>query len=230
MMSVKTALMKRSPRTFCPINTLDSKEIHMKKLNPFAAFALATAVTALGSGTVLAQDTTNQDLNTGTQTTQTQRDQDMYSTPKSKPTTKPSTSTSTIPSDQSSQRAKDVVSQTPAADRANKPDHAGMERMEHRGYVDTTPVNGVQASDLIGAEVKTKGGENVGPVDDLIIDENGQIVAILIGVGGFLNMGQKDVAIGWDDVTRSGDADDQLLTIDMTRDDLRPAPEYARQD
>lgn len=44
----------------------------------------------------------------------------------------------------------------------------------------------MQASRLIGAEVKTSDAEEVGPLDDLIIDENGQVVAIVIGVGRFL--------------------------------------------
>lgn len=207
----------------------------MKKLYPFAVYALATAVTALGSGSVLAQNATSHDDAIEAQTQSAQRYQDdthSASTPGTKPTpgNKPTTGAATgatTPNVNSSDRAKQAVSQTPAADRANKPDHA---RSQNRGYIDSAPVNGMQASDLIGAEVKTTGGENVGPVDDLIIDENGQVVAIVIGVGGFLNMGEKDVAIGWDDVTRTGTSDEPELRINVTRDDLRPAPEYAKQD
>jgi sporulation protein YlmC with PRC-barrel domain len=88
----------------------------------------------------------------------------------------------------------------------------------------------MHASDLIGAKVKTTGGEDVGPVNDLIIDEKGQVAAIVVGVGGFLGMGQRDVAIGWDDVTRSGTADDLELRIDATREDLRSAPEFKKLD
>ena len=102
--------------------------------------------------------------------------------------------------------------------------------MQNRGYISSAPANGTQASNLIGAGVTTTGGENVGPVSDLIIDQHGQIVAIIVGVGGFLGMGEKDVAIGWDDVTRSGTSDEQELQIDVTREDLRPAPEFARHD
>jgi sporulation protein YlmC with PRC-barrel domain len=103
-------------------------------------------------------------------------------------------------------------------------------QLQNRGYIASAPANGLEANYLIGAEVKTTGGEDVGPVEDLIIDENGQVVAIVVSVGGFLGLGQKDIAIGWDDVTMSGSADDQELQIDATRDELSSAPEYESQD
>jgi len=98
----------------------------------------------------------------------------------------------------------------------------------------------MHASDLIGAKVSTSSDKNVGPVEDLIIDRNGQIVAVVVSVGGFLGMGQKHVAIGWDHVTalgaldakkaqeatKSRTADDLELRIDVTREDLRDAPEF----
>lgn len=98
--------------------------------------------------------------------------------------------------------------------------------MHNKGYLDSAPANSTHASNLIGAEVKTTNDENVGSVSDLIIDDNGQVVAIVVGVGGFLGMGEKDVAIGWDDVTRSSSPDDNELRIDLTREGLMSAPEF----
>lgn len=103
-------------------------------------------------------------------------------------------------------------------------------RMDHRGYMSSVPADGMQASNLMGATVKTTGNEDVGSVDDLIIDRDGQIVAIIVGVGGFLGMGETDVAIGWDDVTLSGHSDDLELRIDQTEADLRNAPQFERRD
>jgi hypothetical protein len=51
-------------------------------------------------------------------------------------------------------------------------------RMQNRGYMAHAPAHGMQASNLIGAEIKTTDNKNVGPVNNLIIDENGQVVAI----------------------------------------------------
>lgn len=104
----------------------------------------------------------------------------------------------------------------------------GQSQMQNRGYLDTTPASGMHASNLIGAEIKTTNDEEVGPVSDLIINKDGQIVAIVVGVGGFLGMGEREVAIGWDDVRRSRASDDkeQDLRINATRETLRSAPEY----
>jgi sporulation protein YlmC with PRC-barrel domain len=102
--------------------------------------------------------------------------------------------------------------------------------MHDRGFISTAPASGIQASDLIGAKVRSTDDENVGSVDDVIIDENGQVVAIIVGVGGFLGLGQKDVAISWDNVTRSGAVDDPELRVDVTRESLLNAPEFERRD
>lgn len=114
-----------------------------------------------------------------------------------------------------------------ATDTRNASDES---RMHKRGYMASSPANAMQMSTLIGAEVKTASDENVGSVSDLIIDKNGQVVAIVVGVGGFLGMGEKDVAIGWGHVTKSDTGDEQELQVDVTREDLRSAPEFETQD
>lgn len=105
-------------------------------------------------------------------------------------------------------------------------DKRDQSHTQYRGFLDAIPAEGLQASTLIGAEVKTTGDEEVGSVSELIIDSKGQVVAIVVGVGGFLGMGERNVAIGWDDVSRTGNADDQELRIMMTRDQLSSAPEF----
>lgn len=99
-------------------------------------------------------------------------------------------------------------------------------QMQNKGYLSAAPADGTHASNLIGAEVKTTNDEEVGSVSDLIIDDKGQVVAIVVGVGGFLGMGEKDVAIGWDDVTRSSSPDDKGLQINLSREELMSAPEF----
>lgn len=111
-------------------------------------------------------------------------------------------------------------------------------QMQNRGYMASIPAKSMQGSNLIGAEVKTMGGDEVGPVEDLIIGQDGQITAIVVGVGGFLGLGERKVAIGWDDVTKSvaADADDldmwddMELRINATRESLSAAPEFEAQE
>lgn len=99
-------------------------------------------------------------------------------------------------------------------------------QMQNKGYLSAAPANATHASNLIGAKVKTTNNEDVGSVSDLIIDDNGQVMAIVVGVGGFLGMGEKNIAIGWDDVSRSSSPDDKGLQINLTREGLMSAPEF----
>ena len=50
-------------------------------------------------------------------------------------------------------------------------------------------------SDLRGTRVYGVNNENVGSINDIVVDRKGQLIALIVGVGGFLGMGQKDVAI-----------------------------------
>lgn len=112
-------------------------------------------------------------------------------------------------------------------DRNNMMDNS---RMKNQDYLTAVPANGMHASNLIGADVRTNNDEDIGDVVDLIIDGNGQIKAIIVSVGGFLGMGEKDVAVGWNNVQRSGRAGEQELRIDVSRDDLKAAPKFEKRD
>jgi sporulation protein YlmC with PRC-barrel domain len=55
--------------------------------------------------------------------------------------------------------------------------------------------NQMMASDLIGTRVVSANNESIGDINDVIVDRNGQAIAAVVGVGGFLGIGEKDVAI-----------------------------------
>ncbi|WP_315762785.1 MULTISPECIES: PRC-barrel domain-containing protein [unclassified Bradyrhizobium] len=57
-----------------------------------------------------------------------------------------------------------------------------------------------RASKLSGVKVYNNNNENIGSIDDLLTDKNGQVKAVVIGVGGFLGMGEHLVAIPFDQV------------------------------
>lgn len=203
--------MKRVSRTYCPKDTIDMKEIHMKKLHSLAFYALVTPVITLSSGVLFAQQSTVEDAGH-----QQQSSQGAHSDTRS--------TSSPTQSDQTTRPAGQADAQS-VADQLKTPVQS---RKQSRGYMVTVPTNGLQVSDLIGAEVSTMGDENVGQVDDLIIDANGQIVAIVVAVGGFLGLGEKSVAIGWDDITKSGNSDELKLRINLTRESLGSAPEIKK--
>ena len=55
-----------------------------------------------------------------------------------------------------------------------------------------------RASKLMGLDVYNEANEKLGDINELILDKNGKVAAVVIGVGGFLGMGEHDIAISMD--------------------------------
>ncbi len=52
-----------------------------------------------------------------------------------------------------------------------------------------------QISELIGSAVYDEAGDRIGTVDDVTVDDSGAVSSVIIGVGGFLGIGEKHVAV-----------------------------------
>lgn len=50
-------------------------------------------------------------------------------------------------------------------------------------------------STLIGRNVENSNGDSLGDINNIVVDENGSVTAVVIGVGGFLGIGEKDVGV-----------------------------------
>ena len=57
--------------------------------------------------------------------------------------------------------------------------------------------------------------DEIGEVEDVVLDETGQVIGLTVDVGGFLGMGEKSVLLPLDDVrvVRTGDDDDDLVVV-----------------
>ena len=87
------------------------------------------------------------------------------------------------------------------------------------------------ASNLIGLSVTNAENERLGEINDLVTDENGKIVAALIGVGGFLGIGEKDVAVRFEDLKLSRDEDNAVTAmLNANQDALASAPDFETLD
>jgi sporulation protein YlmC with PRC-barrel domain len=83
------------------------------------------------------------------------------------------------------------------------------------------------ASTLIDKPAVNSQGETIGDVNDLVTDRNGKVIAALIGVGGFLGIGEKDVAVRFEDLKLSRDKNDNVkVTVNISKDMLASAPDY----
>jgi len=86
------------------------------------------------------------------------------------------------------------------------------------------------ASKFNGTNVIGTDDKKIGEVSDVLFDNEHKAVAFIIGVGGFLGIGQKDVAIAPSSFqTVAGkDATDLKLRLAMTKDELKAAPTFER--
>ncbi len=83
------------------------------------------------------------------------------------------------------------------------------------------PVN--LASKIMGSPVYTVGGKKVDDVADIVFDNNHKMIALTVGVGGFLGMDETYVAIPMKDITFSSVTNKLKVMTDLTKADLRAA-------
>jgi sporulation protein YlmC with PRC-barrel domain len=82
------------------------------------------------------------------------------------------------------------------------------------------------ASDYIGKRVYDASGNDIGEVNDIILSTDGKLAATILGVGGFLGIGEKDVAVPVGAVKFVKDGDTARLQIAATKEQLQAAPGY----
>jgi sporulation protein YlmC with PRC-barrel domain len=81
-------------------------------------------------------------------------------------------------------------------------------------------------SDYIGKRVYDASGNDIGEVNDIILSADGKLAATILGVGGFLGIGEKDVAVPVGAVKIVKDGDTARLQIAATKEQLQAAPGY----
>lgn len=83
--------------------------------------------------------------------------------------------------------------------------------------------NGARASKIIGAAVQNEQNERVGKVDDLIVAPDDRITMAIVSVGGFLGVGEKLVAVPWQQLRAEGD---HLVLPGASKDTMGAAPGF----
>ncbi len=80
----------------------------------------------------------------------------------------------------------------------------------------------------VGAEQEW---DDIGEINDLIVNANGEVTAVILGVGGFLGLGERDVSVSMDAikiVREEGDSNDRFLVVKTSKEALEQAPEFDR--
>jgi len=92
--------------------------------------------------------------------------------------------------------------------------------------IGTLPSGGVPISDYYKQSVYDTRDNKIGDVKDLLLDESGKINAVIIGVGGFLGMGEKNVAVPFSSLKVAEKNGDRYLVMETTKEALETAPDY----
>lgn len=95
----------------------------------------------------------------------------------------------------------------------------------------TVMANGMLASEVIGENVYNSSAddaEKIGDVNDIVLSQDGQTESVIIGVGGFLGMGEKNVAIPFDKLSWVEKDNDRWLVAETTREQLDAQPAFDR--
>ena len=89
----------------------------------------------------------------------------------------------------------------------------------------------MRASKLIGTKVVNTANETIGDINEIVLGKDGKVAAVVIGVGGFLGMGEREVAVNFNSIRMSRDQSNNLiLTMNTSKDILKDAPAWRWED
>ena len=99
-----------------------------------------------------------------------------------------------------------------------------------QGLITMQDENTFMGSKLMNATVYSPQNESIGDVNDVILTRDGKVEGVVVGVGGFLGIGEKDVAIKMDRIKMTETDNGVQLVLEATKDELAAAPEFTSKD
>jgi len=96
------------------------------------------------------------------------------------------------------------------------------------GYMTGFQPGQMLATGMIGSYVYGPNNETIGDVNDFVLDRDGKIAAAVIGVGGFLGVGERNVAVPFAQIRMQERDGRSTLTLNATKDQLQQAPAFDR--
>lgn len=93
-------------------------------------------------------------------------------------------------------------------------------------FTDRQSPGEVQSTSLIGAPVLNMAGETIGKVSYLLLDGSGRVTTAVLGVGGFLGIGEKNVGVPFASLKTEAEDGKTTFRLDATRSDIEAAPSF----
>ncbi len=111
------------------------------------------------------------------------------------------------------------------------PDKSTKSLEQNAQFLNEQKSDDILASTIIGQPAVNGQDEGIGEVNDLVTDRSGKILAALIGVGGFLGIGEKDVAVRFEDLKLVRDENNNAkVVLNVSKETLASAPDYKTLD
>ena len=79
---------------------------------------------------------------------------------------------------------------------------------------------------ILGGTVSAQDGKVLGRLIDVLVDDTGKPEAAVIDVGGFMGLGARKIAVHWSTLHFAPADPKQAITLDLTLDQIKAAPEY----
>ena len=84
------------------------------------------------------------------------------------------------------------------------------------------------AKKLIGRNVKNNNNDTIGEIESVYLDANGKVDSVIVGVGGFLGVGERYARLHWKDLQISDNG--EKVVVNMTKDQLKAMAPYKYKD
>jgi sporulation protein YlmC with PRC-barrel domain len=134
--------------------------------------------------------------------------------------------------EETKQRAQEAQTLSRQAQQAEHQQQQGQQQQGQHGEGRLNTAGLFRTGDLVGMDVRSRDGQDIGKIEDLTIDaKNGRIAYAVITSGGFLGMGDKLVAVPWNSLqvqTGQGDrANERFLVLNAQSQDFQKAPSFS---
>jgi hypothetical protein len=148
-------------------------------------------------------------------------------TPALAQTTTPNKDSQPAPQAQPSTQAPSDMNKSMDAKPMDSAKSTSTQAMPAEKFVNVQTSDQWLASDLMGLNVVGSSNESIGEISDFLVDEEGKILAAVVGVGGFLGIGQKSVAISFEAFDIASDKNgNPEARLTLTKEELESAPAF----
>jgi sporulation protein YlmC with PRC-barrel domain len=104
---------------------------------------------------------------------------------------------------------------------------AVADTMSNSQLLNQMPSDSVTVTDWYKQTVYDPKDNKIGEVMDVLVDKSGKVTSLIVGVGGFLGVDEKDVAVPFDAVQVTNKNNNKwYLVMNTTKDDLKNAPGF----